>query len=819
MRRLVSVILFILCCHFSFGQNSDLKKLLIAANDSIQINLFEGAYKKCEEALEMSRAEGNKEFILESLDLMSSINKKKGKVGEELKVELEILDFHKKYNDKKELYYCYIRLGNLYQEQKIFHKSADSYLSAIRTAPDKKGGTIAKEKISDVLLLDKEYAQSRRYRRKLIEQYEKTEQWNLVLYHRQKIADSWMDEERFLKAVEENEIILDIAKKLNDNKNEAIALNNIGTAYTRAKDYKMALDFFKQSEDICNGKALVDLSILFSNIGIAYHNIGKVGHSIDYLLKAKKHSKEEIIKAELGHKVAEIYLSNNDLYNAQVHNNEVLKLKTSIGENEIMSQSYRTAAQIEKGLYNYEGAFEYYEKHLDLEQKFSLKKNKENQRLLELQSKMEQSEKEIKLELASREIEAGKIKSEKERLAFEKDKLDLEKENIKLEKEKHEKEIALLSEEQKVKASALARQTAELKTKELESQALREREQQELALANQRLEAEKKSRELDESQRQQEMQRLELKAAQDSTRLKQQELIASQEAERTKAELLEKEQSVSQLNRIIAFVVGSLSLLIIGLILFFLRVSNRKNRQLAQKNDEIEEQKVALEKSHDLIVEEREKSENLLLNILPAPIATELKEKGTATAKVYDLVTILFTDFGGFTKISYDMSADELIDDLNICFVAFDNIVEKYGMEKIKTIGDSYMCAGGVPIPDSVSPSDVIKAALEMNAFMKKRLTEYESQDKEYWGTRIGIHSGVVVAGVVGKNKFAYDIWGNAVNVASRMESGAEMNTINISAVTYELIKDDFNCTYRGEFPIKNAGMMKMYRVDGVKEP
>ncbi len=817
MKRLFGIISFLFLFLFSFAQNGQVSELLLAAKDSIQSNLLEGAYLKCEEALALSRAEGKAEDVLRSLQLMSLIHKENKRFDKELSIELEILDWYRKNKKKEGLYNTLFRVAELYQEQKIFSKSISSYKSSLRYAPDEKEKNRIYEKMSEVYRMDKKYPNARNMRVKVIQYQEEKGALDLELYHRQILSDIYKEEGQFQNAIKENEKILEKTVALKDMHKMAVASNNLGISLTKSKDYKLALEAFKNAEIYSAVNKKLDFVTLYTNIGIAYNNVGDVKKSVKYLLLAQEHSQDKWTELNLQHKMSEVYLSNNDLYNALFHNKIVREKSEENDFEDILSRSYKVGAEIEKELYNYEKAFEYYENHLKLEQAFSLEKDKEKQRLLDIQSKLEQSEKEIRLELAAREIEENKIRSEKERLQFEKDKLELEKQNIALEKERKDKELAFLAEEQKVKEAKLAAQAAELKSKEVAAQALQEKQEQELALAQQRFEAEKRARELEESQRQQELQRLELKASQDSTKLKEQELLAAQEKEKAKQKLLEKQQAVSQLNRIVAFVVGTLSLLIIGLVLWFLRISNRKNKQLAQKNDEIEEQKIELEESRDMIFEEQKKSENLLLNILPAPIAAELKELGSATPQVYEEVTILFTDFAGFTKVSYEMDADELIDDLNECFIAFDEIVEKYGMEKIKTIGDSYMCAGGVPIPRSVPPSDVVKAAMEMNDFMKKRLAQKEKENKDYWGTRVGIHTGTVVAGVVGKNKFAYDIWGNAVNVASRMESGAEINTVNVSEVTYELIKKDFECFYRGEFHVKNKGMMKMYRVDAKK--
>lgn len=220
-----------------------------------------------------------------------------------------------------------------------------------------------------------------------------------------------------------------------------------------------------------------------------------------------------------------------------------------------------------------------------------------------------------------------------------------------------------------------------------------------------------------------------------------------------------------------------------------------------------------VKKTKKIIEDEKERSEKLLLNILPLETAQELKEKGSATPKHYDNVSVLFTDFKGFTKIAEKLTAQELIAELNYCFFEFDKIIDKYNLEKIKTIGDAYMCAGGIPVANKTNPVDIVRAGLEIKEFMDRLKTERERQGKDYWELRIGIHTGEVVAGVVGKNKFAYDIWGDAVNTASRMESSGIPGQVNISGTTYEFIKDRFGCTHRGKVYAKNKGEIDMYIV------
>jgi len=220
-------------------------------------------------------------------------------------------------------------------------------------------------------------------------------------------------------------------------------------------------------------------------------------------------------------------------------------------------------------------------------------------------------------------------------------------------------------------------------------------------------------------------------------------------------------------------------------------------------------------RTEDLVIE-KEKTEALLANVLPKNTASEIMEKGKATKIKYNFVTVLFSDIQGFTKIAEETNPEILIDELDKFFFYFDSVVEKFGIEKIKTIGDAYMCAGGIPEKNRTNPVEVILAALEMKAYMNKLKEASEVEGMKYWDIRIGIHTGTVVAGVVGQKKLSYDIWGDTVNTASRMESSGEAGKINISGTTYEFVKEFFKCEYRGKMPVKYKGELEMYFVNGI---
>ena len=216
-----------------------------------------------------------------------------------------------------------------------------------------------------------------------------------------------------------------------------------------------------------------------------------------------------------------------------------------------------------------------------------------------------------------------------------------------------------------------------------------------------------------------------------------------------------------------------------------------------------------------VLIKGKKRSEELLLNILPFDTAQELKKKGMAETKNFDSVTVLFTDFKGFTTISELLSPKELVTEIDTCFKGIDKIMGKYNIEKIKTIGDAYMAAGGLPTTNTTHPIDVVMAAQEIILFMESLKQERIKNNKPFFEIRIGIHTGPVIAGIVGIKKFSYDIWGDTVNTASRLESSGEVNKINLSGATYDLIKDQYQCEHRGKIEAKNKGKIDMYFLVG----
>lgn len=398
---------------------------------------------------------------------------------------------------------------------------------------------------------------------------------------------------------------------------------------------------------------------------------------------------------------------------------------------------------------------------------------------------------------------AGKGNSISElEMKFETEKANIERERQLLERQREElaDEIEILQEEQDLldvenqqlatsnerKTVQLVQKDEQLATVVQEKDSVEQRKALVEELAQARAQTVKKlSREALER---------ETAVAQAKQELAEQELIATQAR-------LEAEQVKSYRNYAI------LGFAVLGLLALTLYLRFRSKRKVAE----------TLSEKNAIIESERKRSDDLLLNILPASIAQELKENGEAQAQAFPEATVLFSDFVNFTSISERLGPKDLVRELDKCFKAFDGILANYpDIEKIKTIGDAYMCASGLTDRKTV-PHNLIRAALEMQVFLEEEKEKRRRLGLPYFEARIGLHTGPVVAGVVGSKKFAYDIWGDTVNTASRVETNCEPGRVNISQMTFDLVKYQFDCLYRGRVRAKNKGEIDMYYVQREK--
>jgi len=403
-------------------------------------------------------------------------------------------------------------------------------------------------------------------------------------------------------------------------------------------------------------------------------------------------------------------------------------------------------------------------------------KNGDDRSLSALRAQLEREQ--AALQRRKREVER-----ETRDLANEVDRLQTEKEKLSGSNQQLQGTNRQLSQENQVRNQQLAESAEELEARNLELT----QTQEEKAAVEQRVAETKK--EITSLSREALEQRTIANAAREE--LMEAELV--KQAVELKAE--------RQTAQLYAALGAGAALLLLALTFFSrFRVKQRSAKKLALANDQLEDA--------------RQQSDDLLKNILPVEIAEELKTTGKARARRFPEATVLFCDFVNFTKTAERLGAEALVQELDVCFKAFDKIMDRYeGVEKIKTIGDAYMAASGLSNRKSL-PNDIVRAALDMQRFLNEEGTKREQLGLPFFTGRIGLHTGPVVAGVVGARKFAYDIWGDTVNVASRIESQSEAGQVNISESTYHLIKYKFRCTYRGKVEAKNKGLIDMYFVD-----
>lgn len=804
--KLRFVVLFIVACiQFGHSQDdSDINPLRLTDTTEIKAILKEAATtnnhkqktKLLENALELARKQNYTNGIHEGLrqinegytkgdDALKSLNY----AFERLHQVKNIGDMEQYFRMSKLIAQIYLDYGNSQKAVEYF-KNAEKYIDFAASNKEK---ALLYEQMGDAYGGLNQMVDANNYYNKAIDLINNYDAEQAIL---QKIATQYLQQKKYEQAILTHTYIKEKAQKQHRKKDVAIALNNIGSLYHKQGLFAKAIPFFEDALKEEKSLSHHTLLTLYANLGVAYQNSNNPNKAIEFVNKAIKESdalNKLNEKASLNNLLSNIYFNQKDLFNAQKYNNSALSLsqKSTI---ENRADANKTAALIYQQLYEYEKAFEYYRKYLDIKDSILVQERVLQQRLQEQVFLLEKQEKELQLSLINKDIQDLTLKQ-----------LRLQSEKLELEAAKKEDELKLLKQSQEVNE-------ATLKNKELE--ALRAR--QALEIAQQNLAAAAKDKSLADLRQKEQLQLVELARQKAETQQNLQAislLTKDKELLTINNELLSKDAALKALAiegqrnfKRTAYGIGALLLIISLLIFRGLQSAKKNNKLLSQKNEEIEASR------HETEIE-RQKAENLLLNILPDETAEELKTFGQAIPRKYDKVSVLFTDFTNFTKISAKMTAEELIAELNECFVAFDEIIEQHQLEKIKTIGDAYMCAGGIPTPNDTNPIDTVKAAIALQKFMQQRNAMKESQGLPYFQMRIGIHTGSVIAGVVGKNKFAYDIWGDTVNLASRMESTSPPNAINISESTYQYVQNHFTCTYRGEIEAKGKGKVNMYLV------
>lgn len=684
--------------------------------------------------------------------------------------------------DPEELAVANHYIGKVFAESGL-HEKAIKYLQDAEPGLTDPNLTLSlTELLGDQYLKLRELGKARKYYYALARQAHGKLDKEATAY--QKLADSFnagRGEQRD-SVLHYQEKILTLAGRYNDAPLRIKAYNNLGYHYHKQQNYNQSIAQFESALSLAEtGKDPVIVGQILLNQAIVLNNKGQQTKAIKNLKRARNYlfaSGEDKDKASYYNLIAGFYLKNGDVYRAELYSDSAIAAGQSSKDPESLMTSYQLTANVKNYYADYKAENRYQRMANNIKDSLSQTKNQEQQLALLRAFDLERQENATIIAMQDAKIaEERAVTAEKEKLlAVEEAKVsEREKELVEqraqvLERDKklalerirvveQEKELALqqftISRQEFVKDSIQLR---------LEAETLRkDKLQRDNALERARADQAIKARQLEESKRDQ--------------------LLG------------------------FSFLLGIILILALASLVYI----RRANRNLKAKNEEILE-------NERLIALEKEKSDLLLRNILPKDTADELKAYGSATSKNYEKVSILFTDFKGFTQISEQLTPRELVDELNRYFIRFDEISSKHNLEKIKTIGDAYMCAGGIPQSNDTHAADAVRAALAMIQFVEEVNVEKRAKGLACWNIRVGIHTGPVVAGVVGKDKFAYDIWGDAVNTASRIESSGEAGRLNISHSTYVQVKEQFRCRFRGEIEAKNKGAIRMYFVDGVAE-
>lgn len=504
-----------------------------------------------------------------------------------------------------------------------------------------------------------------------------------------------------------------------------------------------------------------DKMYLAYQLGDAYLRVN-VDKSIDYGKKAYQWAtdlKIDGMAAQAAYLVGLGYERDRNDRNAEVWYRSALASAKQAGDSDLIIKSVEKRSRLATKDRDYRKAYQVVEEAFTyFSQKGTSISDLEN-KYERQKSQLEKEKRRLEEERESLQSEINNLSSERDLLSTDRDRLQQRQQQLVQEKQKVEEKIS--EKEELLATVSEAKQRAE-EVAQVQSQRVKQLDRKVLENEN---------------------------------------VLFAKEAELAKA-TLEAEQATNRQKQLI-ILAGFGTLLALLLLVLFLS-SRRSRRSLKEKNK--------------IIQQEQERSEELLLNILPKSIADELKEFGKAKARKYEQVSVLFSDFVNFTSLSEKLAPEELVEELDKCFKAFDFIISQYeDIEKIKTIGDAYMCASGLTGRKGM-PYNIIRAAMEMQQFLDEQRKEKLRLGKPYFEARIGIHTGPVVAGVVGLNKFAYDIWGDTVNIASRMETNGLEGHVNISDATYGLVKYQFDCEYRGKVQAKNKGLIDMYYVRKEKE-
>lgn len=700
-------------------------------------------------------------------------------VYERLRYTLLLVRLYEKNGSTSEKANGYQQLGRLYFKESLYIKAAENFQKGF----DLKGIT-TEEKYEAGIWLTRSLRFSGDYDKALIASRNLQFVESLNVYQKISLLKEKAEIYHELRAYEEElesyQEIVQLSKGTKYGYFQPTTFNNIGYVQKYLGNVKEAKEAFKNTLRTAQPADNELRAASNYNLGLLYHNEGKSDSAMVHLNAAHdmyKNLSDWSSLASCRNMMALSYFHNSDQYNAQKMLNSAFELEKLHNLKSQEAKSHEIQSLFYEDLYDYENSLISYKKYLSLRDSLLTIDRTEKFRLLFDQYKVEQIEKQLRLIWASNDLEMANIAKERARLEAEQERGAAQR----------ERDARMLRENE----LEIARNKSEL---------------QRLQLIDEQLKLEKKQQELVLIQRDNDLKELALEKERllvvaNENRIKNLAQLNQLEKQRRH---IEKERYNSNIKMILGVLFFFVLILLIILIAY---------RQLRRRKKRIEEQNIIIAESKKEIEVQKEKSDGLLLNILPLAVAEELKANGTAKPRMYQEVSVGFTDFSGFTMISEQLSPEDLVSQLDTMFLEFDRIIERYGLQRIKTIGDAYMFAAGLPDPLEDHAARSIKASIEIRDFIRD-FNKSLAPGTPKWNIRIGVHSGPVVAGVIGIKKFAYDIWGDTVNTAARMESSGEVGKVNISGETKAYLNGNFKTEHRGMVEAKNKGKIEMYFVE-----
>lgn len=730
-------------------------------------------------ALLISEEINYKEGQVQSYEGLIKLHEGDDEMFERLRYSLLLSSFLESEGTDAELAVAYNRLGKLYYEEQLFNKAVGILEKARELS------NVNESLQNEILLrLVRSKKNTGELDKALVVAREIQDTRNLHLEDEANLLNEKAEIYHDLKAYEEElatyKRLLNLLEGTELEYLQNVVWNNIGYTQKYLKNYAASKAAFYK---VVNAKPASDDYLMggaYYNLGLIYQNNKKPDSAVVSLEKGMPYFRK--LKdwdhfAKSLNIISMVYYQENDQFNAQKNIEWAIDLGEEHKLGKTLARSYEVESYILQDLFEYEQALESYKKFLSIRDSvLTEERSAERNRLFD-QYRVEEFEKRLRLIWASDELDfinLARLQAEKE----------AEEERFRTKQKEDELKISALENselraKQALNALILNEERLKLKNKENELALIqRESELKELALEKERLSASEREKEI--------------------------QLLAQQNELQEQIRMREQEEFNNRL-RFISSLLFFLLLVILGILFAYRKLRKRKKR--------IEEQNIVIAQSKKEIEKEKEKSDGLLLNILPTAVAEELKRDGSSKPKFYDEVSVGFTDFSGFTMISEKLTPEELVEKLDYIFLEFDKIIERYGLQRIKTIGDAYMFASGLPHPLDDHAKRCVSAGLELRDFID-RYNDGLKKGEPKWNIRIGINTGPVVAGVIGIKKFAYDIWGDTVNTAARMESSGEVGKLNVSGSTHAIIKDLFSTEYRGKIHAKNKGDIDMYFVE-----